>query len=225
MGNNATTCTQADAGPRCVDQRVHGIRPQKITNTDTQHYYTHDDVIKVVVVGDSRSGKSSLVVRFANNEFSENTHGTIGMEFVSVFVKNMDITYKMNIIDTSGAERYKAITSTFYRDSKGFVIAVDCTSTTQFDNIQHWIEGIREVAGLGDDITIVIALTKTDDETRCISLESVCNVAELCRVSCIETSAKNNDNVDELFERIAGSVIEKQRVSRGECEVLPVVVK
>ena len=240
MGNRATTttttCTQQVSNcnserPNSGDQRIRGSALRRTTDIATQHP-AYDDTFRVVVVGDSRSGKTSLVERYTKCEFNARTRETVGVDFASVPVKSPDAVYRLQIFDTAGASRYQKISSAYFRSCKAFVVAVDCTSTTQFDRIRSWIDEIRGVVGCDDDVTIVIALTKTDErETRCISLESVREVTEGCGVSCVETSAKNNDNVDELFERLAGSIVEKQRrdnntrTTRLTMEPSPVVCK
>ena len=94
-----------------------------------------DYKIKIVVIGDSGVGKTNLIKRFISGTFDENTKATVGVEFISKSYKINKHIFKIELWDTAGEERYKSITSVYYKGSKGAFIVYDVTSKSSFDNI------------------------------------------------------------------------------------------
>ena len=153
---------------------------------------------KIVIVGDTGVGKTNLVKRFVHKTYNENTEPTIGVEYFSNNYLINDILCKIDLWDTGGQERYKSITSAYYKGASGAIIVYDVTSSTTFNNIEKWLQEIKERTSR--DIKIIMIGNKTDLENkRVISKEISKNKAADLNIPVIETSALNASNVKEAF--------------------------
>ena len=165
----------------------------------SQEHTKEDFKLKVVLLGDSGVGKTNLISRYVTNKFEEDTKSTIGVEFFCKTYKvNNDKIIKVEIWDTAGQERYKSITSVYYKGAKGAFIVYDITSKKSFDNIDKWINEIKEKNN--NDVKLIIIGNKVDlDNERQISFEEAKNKFKDRDVPLIETSALNDTNVNEAF--------------------------
>ena len=165
----------------------------------SQEHTKEDFKLKVVLLGDSGVGKTNLISRYVTNKFEEDTKSTIGVEFFCKTYKvNNDKIIKVEIWDTAGQERYKSITSVYYKGAKGAFIVYDITSKKSFDNIDKWINEIKEKNN--NDVKLIIIGNKVDlDNGRQISFEEAKNKFKDRDVPLIETSALNDTNVNEAF--------------------------
>ena len=158
---------------------------------------------KLVLLGDTAVGKSCLVVRFVNDEFFEFQEPTIGAAFLSQTVVLDDSTVKFEIWDTAGQERYRSLAPMYYRGAAAAIVVYDITNKESFIGAKSWV---KELQGR-DDRNIVIALVgnKTDlpQSLRMVEMEDARAYSEENDIMHLETSAKNANNVKELFFEIA----------------------
>ncbi|CAF91657.1 unnamed protein product [Tetraodon nigroviridis] len=98
-------------------------------------------VFKVVLIGESGVGKSNLLSRFTKNEFNHDSRTTIGVEFSTRTVELSGFTIKAQIWDTAGLERYRAITSAYYRGAVGALLVYDITKHLTYDSVERWLKG------------------------------------------------------------------------------------
>ena len=103
----------------------------------------YDLIFKIVLIGDSGVGKTNILSRFINNEFSLTTQATVGVEFGSKIIKKGEKLIKLQIWDTAGQERYKSITSAYYKGSKGAFVVYDISRKSTFDNVDKWIDELK----------------------------------------------------------------------------------
>ena len=157
-----------------------------------------DFKIKIVVVGDSGVGKTNLIKRFISNEFSENIKATIGVEFMSKTYRINKHLFKIEIWDTAGQERYKSITAVYYKGAKGALVVYDTTDQTTFDNIDKWMQEIKDKTS--KDIKLMIIGNKIDlKEEREVKNEEALKKAQSFGIPLMETSALDTTNVKEAF--------------------------
>jgi len=161
----------------------------------------YDYLFKVVLIGDSGVGKSSLLKQFANREFKHEMKATIGVEFS---IHNMMIDGKRirtQIWDTAGQERYRAITNLYYRKATGVLLIYDITNHASFTNLYRWLSEARSHAEAGASVTMVA--NKADlRHLRTVPRDEAENFSRLNDVSLIETSALDNSNVEYAFETL-----------------------
>jgi small GTP-binding protein len=175
-------------------------KTQKFTPKENQY------LVKVVVIGDINVGKTNIIHRLMGEEFRE-MESTVGVEFAYLTKDNIDEedpkkSLAIQIWDTSGAERYRAITTSHIRNSDGAYIVYDVTNETSFSNLPFWYNLIKEATD--DDIVIYLIGNKIDliyEQGRMVNKNLAVNfVREYNLQGYAECSAKTNENVEEIFQ-------------------------
>ena len=157
-----------------------------------------DYKLKVVVVGDSGTGKTNFIKRFISNTYNPNVKATVGVEFISKAYKINNQVFKIEIWDTAGQERYKSITAAYYKGAKGALIVYDITQKDSFENINKWMSEVREKSA--KDLKIMIVGNKTDlVNERQVSTEEALEKAKELESPIMETSALDGNNVKAAF--------------------------
>jgi len=157
-----------------------------------------DYLFKAVLIGDSAVGKSNLLSRFARDEFQLDSKPTIGVEFAYRNIKVADKLIKAQIWDTAGQERFRAITSSYYRGALGALLVYDITRRATFESLKKWLYELREYGS--SDMVIVLVGNKSDlSESREVNVEDGQSLAQLEGIYFMETSAKENVNVEDAF--------------------------
>ena len=106
----------------------------------------YEMIFKVVLVGDSFVGKTNIMSKYIKNEFHEDSKATVGVEFGSKQFTVEGHSIKSQIWDIAGQERYKAITSAYYKGAKGAFIVYDITIKRSFDSVEKWVNDVTAVA-------------------------------------------------------------------------------
>lgn len=115
--------------------------------------------MKVITIGDSGCGKTSLLMRFSDNEYSEKTNCTVGLDFKTKVVKVDGTPIKLQMWDTAGQERFKSMQQNYLRNSHGCIAVYDITDQESFANLEEYI--IEYLFALGDDEEIIDAKKKS----------------------------------------------------------------
>lgn len=158
--------------------------------------------VKVVLLGDSGVGKSSLVLRFVADNFKNDADATIGASYMGKILQFNDKMIKFNIWDTAGQERYHSLAKMYYRDANAAIMVYDITKRDSFEGLKRWHKELQEFGP--KDIVITIAGNKEDlVETEAISQEEVKEFASSIGALYRKTSAKTNYGVEQVFRDIA----------------------
>ena len=158
-------------------------------------------IVKCVVLGDYGAGKSSILSRYCHNKYTEYSHTTIGADFFIKTIKKGSTTLKMQLWDTAGQEKYKAMLVQYIRNAYLYVIVFDVTDTLSFIGITEWITYIVKHAR--DDYSIVLIANKIDNvKDRKVSYEEAKLFAKIHKMDYFEVSAKNDLNITETFNDI-----------------------
>ena len=160
---------------------------------------------KLVLLGDSAVGKSSLVLRFVRGQFFEYQESTIGAAFLTQTVALNDTTVKFEIWDTAGQERYHSLAPMYYRGAAAAVVVYDLTSQDSFARAQAWLRELQQQ----DNPNLVMALAgnKADlADQRQVAEAEARAYAEQNGLLFFETSAKTAANVEAVFNEIATRV-------------------
>ncbi|XP_006277597.1 ras-related protein Rab-35 isoform X2 [Alligator mississippiensis] len=104
----------------------------------------YDHLFKLLLIGDSGVGKSSLLLRFADNTFSSSFVTTIGVDFRVRTVVLGGLRLRLQVWDTAGQERFRTITSTYYRNAHGVIVVYDVTNPDSFVSVKRWMHEIAE---------------------------------------------------------------------------------
>ncbi|XP_053951929.1 ras-related protein Rab-35-like [Anastrepha obliqua] len=174
-----------------------------------------DHLFKLLIIGDSGVGKSSLLIRFSDDTFAGTYITTIGVDFKIRTVVIDGLRIKLQIWDTAGQERFRTITSTYYRGTHGVIIVYDVTNGESFANVRRWLDEIQNNC---DVVNKVLVGNKNDDPDRKVVItEDAQRFARQMDIELFETSAKDNTNVEEMFLAITRQVLQhKLRNAQNE---------
>ncbi|KAI8124245.1 hypothetical protein FF38_08789 [Lucilia cuprina] len=165
-----------------------------------------DHLFKLLIIGDSGVGKSSLLIRFSDDTFSGSYITTIGVDFKIRTVVIDGLRVKLQIWDTAGQERFRTITSTYYRGTHGVIVVYDVTNGESFANVRRWLDEIQNNC---DVVNKVLVGNKNDDPDRKVVItEDAQRFAQQMDIELFETSAKNNIKVEEMFLSITRQVLQ-----------------
>lgn len=157
---------------------------------------------KLVLLGESAVGKSSLVLRFVKGQFHEYQESTIGAAFLTQTVLVDDTTVKFEIWDTAGQERYHSLAPMYYRGAQVAIVVFDITSQDTFARAKTWVKELQRQAS--PNIIIALAGNKSDlADKRVVEVEEAQAYADENGLLFMETSAKTASNVNEIFMAIA----------------------
>jgi len=168
-------------------------------------------LIKLLLVGDSGVGKSSVLLRFSDDTFTDSFISTIGVDFKIRTIELDNKVHKLQIWDTAGQERFRTITSSYYRGCAGVFICYDITSRQSFDNVRTWNRDVQQYAA--SDVCVALVGMKSDLESkRAVSTEEGEQLANSFGFRLFfETSAKQNVKVDVMFYELARAISEKNK--------------
>ena len=167
----------------------------------------YDLTLKILIVGDSGVGKTNFILRFLNNEFNQNYMSTAGIDLKSGSIEIKNKKIRIQIWDTAGQEKYKAITKNLFLKVMGALIVYDITNENSFYNLQSWVSMVKEECG--KHMKIVIVGNKSDlDSKRAISKEEVLNYAKEQKVEYIETSSKTGENIIKAITLLSEQILE-----------------
>lgn len=169
---------------------------------------------KLVLLGDSGVGKTSLVLRYVQGTYGEQ-QSTIGASFMTKKIILDDWTVKLQIWDTAGQERFRSMAPMYYRGAGAAVLVYDITSAESFDKVQLWVRELQN--NLKNDIVLGIAANKCDMESKMVvPFEKAQAYANEIGALLFKTSAKESKGVDDLFEAITNRLIEVQKSRKME---------
>mgnify|MGYP001222345660 CR=1 FL=1 len=168
---------------------------------------------KLVLLGDSAVGKSSLVLRFVRGQFFEYQESTIGAAFLTQTVALNDTTVKFEIWDTAGQERYHSLAPMYYRGAAAAILVYDMTKKSSFEKLQKWVDELKERGPEG--IVLCVAANKCDlEEGREVEVAEGAEFAQKSGADFFETSAKNDENVGRIFTTLVTNVQRKSEAAR-----------
>jgi len=161
-----------------------------------------------VLIGDSGVGKSCLLLRFADDTFTENYIATIGVDFRFKTLAIEDSIVKLQIWDTAGQERFQTITSAYYRGADGAIIVFDKTNPESFEHLDAWVEEIKKYS---ENCFVVFVGNKSDLKEE-VSDEAAQKHASEKEIPYLATSALNSQGVIDAFTTLAKNLINRKTV-------------
>ncbi|EDR23985.1 hypothetical protein, conserved [Entamoeba dispar SAW760] len=165
-----------------------------------------DYLFKLLLIGDSGVGKSCLLLRFADDTYTDTHIATIGVDFKIKTVQIDGKNVKLQIWDTAGQERFRTITSSYYRGAQGIIVVYSVIDLQTFQNVRQWLQEIERYAS--ETVIKLLIGNKCDlEDERAVTVEQGQELANSLNVSFMEASAKKSLNVDELFNKIATDIM------------------
>ena len=160
-----------------------------------------DCVYKVLLLGDSTVGKTCFLLRYCDKTFQEAHLSTIGLDYrlKTMTLKNGK-NIKLQIWDTAGQDRFRAITKNYYKGANGIILIYDVTNVQSYENVKNWISQIRDEAN--PNVVIYLAGNKVDvsEQDKLVKTEDGQKIADEFKLPFYETSAKNGVNINKIFE-------------------------
>lgn len=171
----------------------------------------YDFLFKLVLIGDSGVGKSCLLLRFADDAFTESYISTIGVDFRFRTLNVAGKTVKLQIWDTAGQERFRTITSAYYRGADGIIMVYDVTKKDSFDHVKDWLAEVNRYAA--DSTCKLLIGNKCDRSDVRVPPEDGEKLAKELGMPFLQTSARTAENVEAAFIRMADELIRAKSAS------------
>jgi len=175
----------------------------------------YDYLFKLLLIGDSGVGKSCLLLRFADDTYTESYISTIGVDFKIRTIELDSKTIKLQIWDTAGQERFRTITSSYYRGAHGIIVVYDVTDQESFNNVKQWLHEIDRYAS--ENVNKLLVGNKSDlTSRRVVDYNTAKEFADGLGIPFLETSAKNATNVEQAFLTMANEI--KNRMANAPAQ-------
>lgn len=168
---------------------------------------------KFIVIGCSGAGKTSIVRRLVDNKYVKGTQSTVGIEYFTHIATIEGNTVKMMIWDTAGQERFYTIAKAYFRGALAVILVFDITDRKSFDQLPRWLRDARVEAD--PHCSVILVGNKSDlGDQRVVSTEEAEDFATQHELTYLETSAAENQNIEEVFMRAGADLLRK--VASGE---------
>lgn len=168
-------------------------------------------LIRLLIIGETGVGKTSLLIRFNEGHYNPNSKTTIGVDYKAKELTVDGENVKLQIWDTAGQERFRAMTGAFYNKAQGVIITFDVGRYDSFLAIPNWIRDVREQAPPTCSIIICANKCDLDPELWEIKREEYLTFASKRDYMLIEASASTGQKVHDLFEDLTRSILSKSR--------------
>jgi small GTP-binding protein len=176
------------------------------------------NILKLLTLGNSCVGKSSIVIRYTENKFYNSYLTTIGVDFLRKVITVGDKEINLQIWDSAGQEKYNSISKQYYNKADGIILVFDLNSRMSFDGMMNWLEEIEVSTEKG--IPIVIVGNKCDLATREITTDEAYEFAETKNIPYFETSAMTGHNINEAINKLVEIALEFQEKKNNDKKVV-----
>ena len=176
-----------------------------------------ENVLKLVILGEGRVGKTSILLKYFHKKFDEGQVSTINPNFYEKSVNFKGKSVHLKFWDTAGQEQFNAISTMYYQGAVGALLVYDVSIFETFDKVKHWVRTLQEA--VGKDIIFVIAgnkfdlLNKGEMEERKAEIDSYCS-KQNCKH--FYTSAKTGFQLEDTFDSLINSVLNKIKPTKGQ---------
>ncbi|CAD8097523.1 unnamed protein product [Paramecium sonneborni] len=166
-----------------------------------------DHVFKIILLGSSAVGKSQILLRFTKDQFNLSTNNTIGVEFSAKVLEIDNKKIRVQVWDTAGQEKYKAIAKAYYKGAVGAFLVYDITNKSSYLEVDRWLLEIKEYSDQQNLVLMLIG-NKNDIETeRKVSKEEAIKYAQSKKMGFLETSALTGHNIEFAFKQITEEIL------------------
>ncbi|CAD5164050.1 unnamed protein product [Musa acuminata subsp. malaccensis] len=189
--------------------------------------HSYDYSFKILLIGDSAVGKSSLLVSFISNHLGEDLAPTIGVDFKIKHLTVDDKKLKLTIWDTAGQERFRTLTSSYYRGCQGIILVYDVTKRETFTNLADvWVKEVELYATNHNCVKVLVGNKVDKEADRMVTREEGNAFANEYGCLFLECSAKTRANVERCFEELALKILEVPKlVEEGSVPVKRNILK
>lgn len=180
----------------------------------------YDHLFKILLVGNSGVGKSSVLLRYVDGNFEEDQLSTIGVDFRVKFMNIEKKCIKLAFWDTAGQERFRTITSNYYRGAHGMVLMYDVTDVESFSNLKMWLAEISKNSAHPDAVLVLLGnkidkRTSNENGNPVITTKQGMEFAAAHSMLFVETSAKTNEGIEYAFKELVYKIMESPSLTNG----------
>jgi Ras-related protein Rab-1A len=162
---------------------------------------------KILTIGDSAVGKTSLLLKYVDNFFPETHMATIGVEYKTKNIETSKYKVILHLWDTAGQERFKSITKSFFNNANGIVFVYDITNKDSFDGVKNWI---KDAEPYGKFESILCGNKIDLEKNRQVKIDTLKEFGLKKKIDVFETSAKTGTKVNEAFEKLVDLIIKSK---------------
>ena len=188
-------------------------KKSKNTEEDDKNVYSY----KVILIGDSKVGKTSLIIRFCKDKYEENSVSTIGIDTQKKYIKKDDKKIELQIWDTAGQERFRSLAKSSCNQMDGIIFVFDLGVKETFKNIKTWYTNLEQMVDF-KKVGAVLVGNKCDLDKHDITKEKVLEYSNQKKMEYISTSAKRNINVNNIFIKILDDIMNKNKGKKNKNE-------
>ena len=173
-------------------------------------------IFNIITLGDAAVGKTSIIRRYIYDSFDENSLSTIGLQFSfkTLTLKNKK-AIKLKLVDTAGQEKYRSLTQSYYKNADAALFVFSLDNIQSFQTINDWIQQFKDNHENGEKIPKYLVGNKNDLERK-VSQELIDELNKKINFKYISTSAKNNDNIDFLFEEVGEELFKRYKPTKNQ---------
>jgi Ras-related protein Rab-18 len=168
----------------------------------------YDHLLKILLVGDSNVGKTSLLLRFTIDDFKENIRSTVGVDLKVKLVTINGKKLKVTLWDTAGQERFRTLTSAYYRGAHGIILVYSISERETFTNLRRWIEEVDAYSTNENAVRMLVGNKSDQEQDRQVSKDEGIALAREMGMLFIEASAKTKEGVSFAFEELLRKILE-----------------
>ena len=174
----------------------------------TESQIVPNPTVKLVLLGDTGAGKTCLVNRFCHKKYLGESHlPTIGVDHKMIDLKTKDLLLKAMVWDTSGQERFDALSKTYYQNAHGVILVFSLTDKESFLHVNKWMDRIKNEAP--EHVSIILVGNKSDDsDNRAVDFQEAKSKAKNLGLHYLEVSARDGSGVSQVFGELANSMAE-----------------
>ena len=169
-----------------------------------------DYQFKILSLGDSEVGKTSIFMRYTDDKFDNNGLPTLGVDLIYKYIKIDNKNIRLDLWDTAGEERFRNITKNYYNGAHGIIFVYDLTNYQSFKILKEWIDEVKE--NVSSDSEMIIAGNKADlEDRRQVTKEMLENFSKQYNLNYFEISAKSGEGINEIFNFLVKQLLTKNK--------------
>ena len=172
-----------------------------------------DVAYKLLLLGESSVGKTSIILRYIENSFEESNTSTCGIDLKCKYVQCDNKKIRLDIWDTAGQERFRGLTKNYFRGAHGFVLVYDITNKESFDKLKGWIKDAKEKIEDVNSFKMAVVGNKKDcEKDRQVDYQILKEFAETNKIVFSETSAKTGEGIDKFFHDFVHELLKYRNI-------------
>lgn len=184
---------------------------EKLINKMTFSPFGSEIVFKVVTVGETKVGKTSILLRLTEEKFNDKCSPTIGIDFKTKVSIINNVPVRINIWDTAGQEKYRHLTAQYFKRANGILLVYDVNCSDSFSKVPLWLEQIKTYINF-KQVSIILLGNKIDINNREVTTQQGLKLANKLDLKFIEVSALSNININTVYDMLIYDMIYKNNV-------------